>query len=117
MWVAGWTSTVVVLPEDMSQERFDLIESYGARIIKTPGCESNVKEIYDKCWELVHSDSQVRVLNQFEVMGNYRFHYYVTGNTLVELAANWPRRASAGARFRPSPRLWDRQEPSPPATG
>jgi len=79
--------SVVILPEDMSQERFDLIESYGARIIKTPGCESNVKEIYDKCWELVRSNPKVRVLNQFEVMGNYRFHYYVTGNTLVELAA------------------------------
>ena len=79
--------SLVILPEDMSQERFDLIEGYGARIIKTAGCESNVKEIYDKCWELVHSDPKVRVLNQFEVMGNYRFHYYVTGNTLLELAA------------------------------
>ncbi len=79
--------SIVILPQDMSQERFDLIASYGARVIKTPGCESNVKEIYDKCWELRRNDPRVRVLNQFEVMGNYRFHYYVTGNTLVELAA------------------------------
>ena len=28
----------------------------------------------------------MRILNQFEVMGNYRFHYHVTGNTIVELA-------------------------------
>ena len=48
--------SIVILPEDMSKERFDLIESYGARVIKTPGCESNVKEIYDKCWELRRSD-------------------------------------------------------------
>jgi len=78
--------SVVVLPEGMSQERFRQIESYGATVIKTPGCESNVKEIYDKTWEL-RQDPNVRVLNQFEVMGNYRFHYYVTGNTIVELAA------------------------------
>ncbi|GAB4478238.1 MAG: pyridoxal-phosphate dependent enzyme [Anaerolineae bacterium] len=76
---------IVVLPQDMSRERFEMIESYGARIIKTAGSESNVKEIYDKTWEL-RRDPNVRVLNQFEVMGNYRFHYYVTGNTIVELA-------------------------------
>lgn len=77
--------SVVVLPQDMSRERFEMIESYGARVIKTPGSESNVKEIYDKTWEL-RKDPKVRVLNQFEVMGNYRFHYYVTGNTIAELA-------------------------------
>ena len=76
---------VVVLPEDMSRERFEYIERLGARVIATPGSESNVKEIYDKTWEL-REDPNVRVLNQFEVMGNYRFHYYVTGNTIVELA-------------------------------
>ena len=78
--------SIVVLPEGMSQERFRQIESYGATVIKTPGSESNVKEIYDKTWELSR-DPNVRILNQFEVMGNYRFHYYVTGNTIVELAA------------------------------
>ena len=78
--------SVVVLPEGMSQERFRQIESYGAQVIKTPGSESNVKEIYDKTWEL-RQDPKVRILNQFEVMGNYRFHYHVTGNTIVELAA------------------------------
>ena len=77
---------IVVLPAEMSQERFERIRSYGARVIATPGSESNVKEIYDKTWEL-RRDPKVRVLNQFEVMGNYRFHYYVTGNTIVELAA------------------------------
>jgi cysteine synthase A len=59
----------------------------GARVIATPGSESNVKEIYDKAWELVRADPNVRVLNQFEVMGNYRFHYFVTGNTIAELAS------------------------------
>ena len=79
--------SIVVLPEEMSQERFDRITSYGARIIRTAGSESNVKEIYDEVKRLRGSDPKIRVLNQFEVMGNYRFHYHVTGNTLVELAA------------------------------
>jgi cysteine synthase A len=79
--------SVVILPEGMSRERFERIRAYGADLVKTAGSESNVKEIYDKCKELRAADPDVRVLNQFEVMGNYRFHYYVTGNTLVELAA------------------------------
>lgn len=78
--------SIVILPQDMSRERFELIESYGARIIRTIGSESNVKEIYDKTWELADNDPNIRILNQFKVMGNYRFHYYVTGNTIVELA-------------------------------
>ena len=80
--------SIVILPEGMSKERFDIIARYGAHLVKTPGCESNVKEIYDKCRELsVANPDRVRILNQFEVFGNYRFHYYVTGNTIVELAA------------------------------
>lgn len=78
--------SLVVLPEGMSKERFERIESYGARVIKTVGSESNVKEIYDKTHELARNP-QVRILNQFSEMGNYRFHYHVTGNTIVELAA------------------------------
>ena len=78
--------SIVILPEGMSQERFDMIEEYGAQVIKTPGCESNVKEIYDKTHELMAADPDVRNMNQFEVMGNYRFHYYVTGNTIIDLA-------------------------------
>jgi cysteine synthase len=91
--------SLVILPELMSKERFELIESYGARYIKTPGSESNVKEIYDKCWELRRADPNVRVLNQFEVMGNYRFHYYVTGNTIVELAAELQRQGVGDGRM------------------
>jgi cysteine synthase A len=89
--------SIVVLPEGMSQERFQQIESYGATVIKTPGSESNVKEIYDKTWEL-RQDPNVRILNQFEVMGNYRFHYYVTSNTIVELAAELAARGIGNGR-------------------
>jgi cysteine synthase len=87
-WVGGrmGCKSVVVLPEGMSRERFERIESYGASVTKTVGSESNVKEIYDETHRLRSSDPNIRILNQFEQMGNYRFHYHVTGNTLVELA-------------------------------
>ncbi|MFN8419270.1 MAG: pyridoxal-phosphate dependent enzyme [Anaerolineae bacterium] len=98
-WVGGrmGCKSVVVLPEGMSRERFQRIESYGASVIKTVGSESNVKEIYDKTHELAR-DPNTRILNQFEVMGNYRFHYHVTGNTLVELAAELRQRESVMVR-------------------
>ncbi len=86
-WVGGrmGCKSIVVLPKGMSRERFELIESYGADIIKTVGSESNVKEIYDETKRLAVQPN-TRILNQFEVMGNYRFHYHVTGNTVAELA-------------------------------
>lgn len=78
--------SVVILPEEMSAERFNIIREYGARVFATPGCESNVKEIYDKAKELKAANPEkVRVLNQFDELGNYRFHYYVTGNTILEM--------------------------------
>ncbi len=80
-------NSLVILPEEMSTERFEQIQGYGAEIIRTPGSESNVKEIYNETWRLRESDPNIRILNQFEVMGNYRFHYYVTGNTIAELAS------------------------------
>jgi cysteine synthase len=91
-WVGGRVGarSVVVLPEGMSRERFERIEGYGAQVIKTPGVESNVKEVYDKAREL-RRNPDIRVLNQFESMGNYRFHYHVTGNTIAELAADLKR--------------------------
>lgn len=79
--------SIVILPEEMSRERFELIRGYGARLELTPGCESNVKEIYDKCHELRRAQPErIRVMNQFAEFANYRFHYFVTGNTIVELA-------------------------------
>ena len=44
--------SIAILPEGMSAERFHWLESVAGEIIKTPGSESNVKEIFDKCNEL-----------------------------------------------------------------
>ncbi|NLZ26459.1 MAG: pyridoxal-phosphate dependent enzyme [Chloroflexi bacterium] len=77
---------ISILPEGMSQERFDWLRGIGSEVIPTPGTESNVKEIFDKCWELRASGEDLVIFNQFEEYGNYLWHYQVTGNAFVELA-------------------------------
>ena len=72
-----------ILPEEMSRERFDWLRSIGAEIIATPGCESNVKEIFDKTNELKQDPANM-VFNQFEQMGNHLWHYEVTGSAMAE---------------------------------
>jgi cysteine synthase len=78
-------AAVAILPEQMSRERFDWLASIGAEVIKTPGGESNVKEIYDKCWEIRRTRKDCVVFNQFEEFGNAIWHYHVTGPTIDEV--------------------------------
>ena len=81
---------VAVLPEEMSKERFDWLERWvtdPADVIRTPGCESNVKEIYDKCHEL-EADPRNHVFNQFAEFGNHVVHYLVTGAALERVFAS-----------------------------
>jgi len=72
---------VAVLPTGMSRERFDWLQEWVSDpgdIIRTPGTESNVKEIYDKCDELARDKHNV-ILNQFSEFANYLIHYHCTG--------------------------------------
>jgi cysteine synthase A len=69
----------------MSRERFDWLASVAGEVIKTPGSESNVKEIFDKCKELRRSGQDVVVFNQFDEFGNYLWHHGVTGPAGLEL--------------------------------
>ncbi|MFH1177145.1 MAG: pyridoxal-phosphate dependent enzyme, partial [Acidobacteriota bacterium] len=75
---------VAILPREMSRERFEWLESIGAEIIATPGCESNVKEIFDACWEIRRTQPSAVIFNQFEEFGNYLWHYGVTGPAAAE---------------------------------
>ncbi|MDO4478270.1 MAG: pyridoxal-5-phosphate-dependent protein subunit beta [Lachnospiraceae bacterium] len=75
---------VAILPAEMSQERFDWLHEIGAEVFATPGCESNVKEIFDKTNEL-SLDPQYMIFNQFAEMGNPLWHYNVTGYALADL--------------------------------
>ena len=91
---------VAILPAEMSQERFDWLHSIGAEVIATPGCESNVKEIFDKTHEL-SEDPQCMIFNQFEQMGNHLWHYQVTGDAIATVfeAVKTPGQRLAGACF------------------
>lgn len=75
---------VAVLPEGMSKERFDWLDQWVLEptdIVRTPGTESNVKEIYDKCAALAEDPTNV-IFNQFSEFGNYLVHYLCTGAAL-----------------------------------
>ncbi len=80
----GCTS-IAILPEGMSKERFEWLKSVGSQIIATPGTESNVKEIYDKCWELKKTRNDIVIFNQFEEFGNSIWHYHITGSAIEEV--------------------------------
>jgi cysteine synthase len=89
-------TAIAILPAGMSRERFEWLKQIGAQIIATPGCESNVKEIYDKCWEL-KKDPLNMIFNQFEEFGNPIFHYNVTGPAFEEVLSEL-----GNARLRPA---------------
>ena len=77
---------IAVLPEGMSKERFDWLEKIGAEIHATPGSESNVKEVYDKSFELKRArPNEVVILNQFDEIGNSIWHYVCTGQAIEEV--------------------------------
>ena len=77
--------SIAILPEGMSRERFDWLKTVAGEIIATPGTESNVKEIYDKVWELRRTRDNIVVFNQFDEMGNHLWHYEVTGSAMEEV--------------------------------
>jgi cysteine synthase len=78
--------SVAILPEEMSRERFEWLSKLAGEVIATPGCESNVKEIFDKCWELKETrGDKVFIFNQFEEFGNYLWHYEITGHAMEEV--------------------------------
>jgi cysteine synthase len=83
---------VAVLPENMSRERFEWLDAWvtdPADVIRTPGSESNVKEIYDACAELARDPANV-VLNQFCEFGNHLAHRLATGRAMNAIAAAHP---------------------------
>jgi cysteine synthase len=76
--------SIAILPEGMSRERFEWLKTVAGEVIATPGSESNVKEIFDKTWELRRTRDNVVAFNQFEEFGNYLWHYEVTGHAMEE---------------------------------
>ena len=78
--------SIAILPEEMSRERFEWLSAVSGEVIATPGCESNVKEIFDKCWELTaERGDDIVIFNQFDEFGNHLWHYDVTGHAMEEV--------------------------------
>lgn len=77
--------SIAILPEGMSRERFEWLNRIAGEVIATPGTESNVKEIFDKTWELRETREDCMIFNQFEEMGNHLWHYEITGDAMEEV--------------------------------
>jgi cysteine synthase len=79
---------IVIMPEGMSKERYARIRQYGGSLDLTPGSESDVILVLERT-EFYKKDPKYKVLAQFELLPNYRFHRYVTGRSAIEAAAGY----------------------------
>ena len=78
--------SIAILPEEMSQERFNWLKNMADETIATPGSESNVKEIFDKCHELEEEHGEgIFIFNQFDQMPNPLWHHEITGPAMVKV--------------------------------
>ena len=79
---------VVIMPEQMSKERYQRIRQYGGELDLTPGSESDVILVLERT-EQYKRDERNKILAQFELLPNYRFHRYVTGRSAIEAAQSY----------------------------
>lgn len=78
--------SIAILPEEMSRERFEWLKQVAGEVIATKGSESNVKEIFDACHELIRDrGDEVVIFNQFDQFGNYLWHYEVTAAAIENM--------------------------------
>jgi len=77
---------IVIMPEGMSRERYERIRKYGGELDLTPGSESDVILVLERT-EFYKKSPRYKVLAQFELLPNYRFHRFVTGRSAIEAAA------------------------------
>ena len=75
--------SVVVMPNNMSKERYERIKKYGAKLDLIEGSDSGIISTLERSYELVKNPKN-KLLAQFELLPNYRFHRYVTGNSAIE---------------------------------
>ena len=76
---------IVVMPDNMSAERYERIRNYGGDLDLTPGTESDVILTLERTHSAyVAYPDKYMVLAQFELLPNYRFHRHVTGDAAVQ---------------------------------
>ena len=74
---------IVIMPDNMSKERYERIRKYGGELELTPGSESDVILTLERTHEMMKNPKN-KALAQFELFPNYRFHRHVTGNSAIE---------------------------------
>ena len=80
--------SIAILPEGMSQERFEWLAKVAGEVIATPGCESNVKRFLISAMSCAETrGDDIFIFNQFEEFGNYLWHYEITGHAMEEILA------------------------------
>jgi cysteine synthase len=79
---------IVIMPEQMSEERYQRIRQYGGQLDLTPGSESDVILVLERT-QSYKRNPRNKILAQFELLPNYRFHRYVTGRSALEAAAQY----------------------------
>jgi len=78
--------SVVIMPDSMSAERYERIKRYGGELDLTPGTESDVILVLERTHDHFKKDPNNKILAQFELLPNYRFHRCVTGDAALEAA-------------------------------
>ncbi|RUA09939.1 MAG: cysteine synthase A [Fusobacteria bacterium] len=71
-------SVTLVMPSSMSQERKDIISSYGADLVLTEP-EKGMTGAIDKAYEMAKENKKYYIPNQFENPSNIKAHYISTG--------------------------------------
>ena len=79
---------IVIMPDQMSAERYERIRKYGGNLDLTPGSESDVILVLERA-EHYKKDPRNKILAQFELLPNYRFHRFVTGRSALEAARQY----------------------------
>ncbi len=69
---------IIVMPENMSEERKKIIKAFGAELVLTPA-EANIAGTIEEVQRRTAEDPTLFVLQQFENMDNPKIHYLTTG--------------------------------------
>lgn len=75
--------TIVVMPKKMSGERRKMISAYGAEIVFTPGCESDVDKSIKKVEEMARKNPKIWVADQFANIDNVIAHRETTAREIL----------------------------------
>ena len=76
---------MIVIPEEMSEERFLLMRLYGAEIVTTPGGESDAGRALEYAKEIeARNPEKYFTIDQWDDEGNVEAHYETTGKEILE---------------------------------